>query len=154
MAGAKAEGCVLCEAAQAEDDEQHLVLYRGQHNFVILNRFPYNSGHLMVTPYQHLSDFARLSSEALAEMMDISQGVIEALNQCLHPEGVNLGMNLGSAAGAGIDDHIHLHIIPRWTGDTNFITALGEVRVVPQALEATAGVIGPVLREIMQRRKT
>ena len=151
VAGPPVEGCVLCQAGQRETADDYVV-YRGEHNFVILNRFPYNSGHLMVVPYEHLSDMTALSGEQLGEMMEIAQGVLETFSQCLRPDGANLGMNLGRAAGAGIESHLHLHIIPRWHGDTNFITTVGETRVVPQALDACARVVEPILREVMGRR--
>jgi len=151
VAGAKPAGCVLCQVAGTQDDAAAYVLYRGRHNYVLLNRFPYNSGHLMIVPYTHVGDLTRLSRAELAEMMAISQGVLEAFARCFRPEGVNLGMNLGQAAGAGIDDHLHLHLVPRWLGDTNFLTAVEDTRVVPQSLEDCAGLLGPVLREVMQQ---
>ena len=153
VTGDKAAGCILCAAPDAPEEAGAFVLYRGEHNYVLLNRFPYNSGHLMVVPYEHLRHLTDLSPAQVAEMMEIAQGVVEAFGQCLRPEGVNLGMNLGQAAGAGIDDHLHLHLVPRWSGDTNFMTAAGDTRVVPQSLEACAAQIGPVLREVMQRRR-
>ena len=151
VAGERPAGCVLCQAR--EQPEAAHVLYSTDYNFVILNRFPYNSGHMMIVPNEHLSDFLQLSREQLEDMMDIAQGVIEALRQCMRAEGVNLGMNLGQAAGAGIDDHLHLHVVPRWVGDTNFLTTIGETRVVPQALAACQQAVQPALREIMQRRR-
>lgn len=153
VTGEKADCCVLCAAPNAPEETGAYLLYRGEHNYVILNRFPYNSGHLMVVPYEHQHDFTALSAAQLAEMMDIVQGVIEAFRCCLQPEGVNLGMNLGQAAGAGIDDHVHLHLVPRWCGDTNFMSTVGGTRVVPQSLEASAALVGPVLQEIMARRQ-
>jgi ATP adenylyltransferase len=152
VAGTKSEGCVFCEAARPEAGAEQYVIYRGRHNLVILNRFPYNSGHVMVVPYAHLRGLTELSSVQLCEMMDVAQGVIEALGECMHPDGINLGMNLGRAAGAGIDDHVHLHLVPRWSGDTNFLTTVGDTRVVPQALADCAATVGPALRTIMARR--
>lgn len=152
VAGERAAGCVFCEAVE-HPREAH-VLYSSEHNFVILNRFPYNNGHMMVVPKQHVSDFLQLSREQLADMMSLAQGAIEALRQCMKAEGINLGMNLGQPAGAGIDDHLHLHIVSRWSGDTNFLTTVGETRVVPQALEVCAAEVQPVLEEIMRRRST
>ena len=152
VTGGKADCCIFCAAPEAPEDAGAHVLYRGAHCYVILNRFPYNSGHLMIVPYEHLRDFTALSPEQLAEMMDVAQGVISAFTQCMRPDGVNLGMNLGQAAGAGIDDHVHLHLVPRWCGDTNFMTSLDSTRVVPQSLEACAAQVGPVLREVMARR--
>jgi len=153
VTGEKTERCIFCAAAEAADQASVHVLYRGRHNYVILNRFPYNSGHLMVVPYEHVKDFSALSAAQLAEMMDIAQGVIETFEQCLRPDGINLGINLGRAAGAGIDDHLHLHVVPRWCGDTNFMTTAADTRVVPQSLEACAAQVEPVLRRIMEERK-
>lgn len=153
VAGEKPDGCVLCQAAQAQDDAEAHVIYQGQYNYVILNRFPYNSGHLMVVPYEHIGAFTDLSPEQLAEMMDIAQGAVEAFQECLHPDGVNLGINLGRAAGAGINDHLHLHIVPRWAGDTNFMTVLADTRVVPQSLGESCRTLEPALRRAMERRR-
>jgi ATP adenylyltransferase len=153
VTGEKAECCILCAAPAAPEEAGAHVLYRGELCYVILNRFPYNSGHLMIVPYEHVGDFTCLAPEQLAEMMEMAQGVAEALGRCLRPEGINLGMNLGQAAGAGIGDHLHLHLVPRWVGDTNFMTTLDDTRVVPQSLEACAAQVGPVIREVMEERR-
>jgi ATP adenylyltransferase len=152
VTGEKANCCVFCAAPAAPEEAEAHVLYRGEHCYVILNRFPYNSGHLMIVPYEHLRDFTALTPAQLAEMMDIAQGVVQALTCLLRPDGINVGMNLGQAAGAGIDDHVHLHLVPRWCGDTNFMTTLDDTRVVPQSLDACADQLGPVIREVMERR--
>jgi ATP adenylyltransferase len=151
VTGERPEGCVLCQAR--EQGAAAYVLYAGKYNFAILNRYPYNNGHTMIVPNEHVSDFLQLSAEQVADMMDLAQGVSEALKTCMRADGLNLGMNLGRAAGAGIDDHLHLHVVPRWLGDTNFLTTLGETRVVPQALDACYGTLEPVVREIMERRE-
>jgi ATP adenylyltransferase len=153
VAGPKAAACVLCEIAQSGDDEGNHVLHRGEQCFVVLNRFPYNSGHVMVVPYRHVGVFGELSPEELAEMMLLSQDVLAAFERCLHPDGVNMGMNIGQAAGAGISDHLHLHIIPRWGGDTNFLTSVAETRVVPQSLEACGAQLGPALTSVIAQRQ-
>jgi ATP adenylyltransferase len=132
VTGERPEGCVFCDARK-HSAAAH-VLYESEHCFAILNRYPYNNAHTMVVPNAHVEDLLQLSQEQLADMMDIAQGVVEALKLCMRAEGINLGMNVGQAAGAGIDDHLHLHVVPRWQGDTNFLTTLGETRVVPQAL--------------------
>jgi ATP adenylyltransferase len=129
--------CVFCAAARSQDDRASLIVHRGIHNFVILNRFPYTSGHLMVVPYQHVADLEALSEEAAAEMMSLARGSLARLKSLYRPEGLNLGMNLGKSAGAGIAGHLHLHVLPRWTGDTNFMTVVGETRVLPETLEET-----------------
>ena len=121
----------------ANQDEESLIVLRGVKNFVILNRYPYTSGHVMIVPYAHTADFAGLDAETRAEMMPLAQRVQAALDGVYHPEGFNLGMNLGRSAGAGIADHLHLHLLPRWTGDTNFMTTVSETRLEPEELSTT-----------------
>ncbi len=140
------DGCVFCAHAQRERDDAGSVLARARHNFVILNAFPYNSGHMMIVPYEHRSDFAALPPETLQEMMALAQVAVSVLQQELRCEGANLGLNIGKAAGAGIKDHLHLHIVPRWTGDTNFMTTLDATRVVPQSLEDTWARLAPCVQ--------
>ena len=129
--------CILCDALAAGDDTRTLIVLRGAKNFVILNRYPYTSGHVMVVPYAHVAELAAADPETLADMMRIAQRVQRALGETYHPDGYNLGMNLGRAAGAGISGHLHLHILPRWTGDTSFVTVVGETRVEPEDLSTT-----------------
>ena len=134
----QAEGCVFCSiAASPDQDASNFVLHRGQHAFVLLNLYPYITGHLMVVPYQHTSEFDSVPKEITDEMMDLAKRSQTALRAVYSPSGFNMGMNLGSAAGAGIADHIHIHLLPRWSGDTNFMTTVGESRVIPEALEVT-----------------
>jgi ATP adenylyltransferase len=133
----KLAGCVFCDAAAANRDEETQIVLRGVKNYVILNRYPYTAGHVMIVPYAHTADFARLDPETSAEIMQLAQRVQSALDAVYHPEGYNLGMNLGRAAGAGIADHLHLHLLPRWTGDTNFMTSIGETRLQPEDLSTT-----------------
>ena len=134
----QAEGCVFCRiAADPEGDEKNFVLYRGQHAFVVLNLYPYISGHLMVVPYLHTSEFDSVAKEITDELMDLAKRSQTALREVYSPAGFNLGMNLGAAAGAGITDHMHIHLLPRWSGDTNFMTTVGETRVLPENLETT-----------------
>ena len=136
MPGDKA--CIFCEAQQnPANDEKSLVLYRGEHNFVILNRYPYISGHLMVAPNDHLGELDSAPKKVTDELMDLAKRCQTALRDAYNPEGFNLGMNLGRPAGAGITDHIHLHLMPRWIGDTNFMTSVGETRVLPEDLLVT-----------------
>ena len=134
VAGEKPAGCVLCQKLREETDEGNYILYRGEHNFVVLNAFPYNSGHLMVVPYNHVGRLLDLSPAESGEMIQLAQVCIQVLRKALRADGINLGMNIGEAAGAGIDDHIHMHIVPRWHGDTNYMTAVAQTRVVPQSL--------------------
>jgi ATP adenylyltransferase len=123
-------------ALEAAEKAAHVV-YRGQHCFICLNAYPYSTGHVMIVPYQHLASLADLPAEAAGEMMALAQRTEIALREVYRPDGINLGMNLGEAAGAGIADHIHLHELPRWVGDTNFMTVTAETRVLPEPLDVT-----------------
>ncbi len=133
----KSAGCLFCEKSQEADDRQAFILYRGQHCYVLLNAFPYTSGHVMIAPYQHLDQLDKLPAEAAAEMMSLMQRLESALRCVYKPGGLNIGMNMGAAAGAGVAGHIHAHVLPRWVADTNFMTAVAETRVLPEALETT-----------------
>jgi ATP adenylyltransferase len=141
----RGSGCILCEAPVASDDRATLVLHRDALGYMILNRFPYNSGHLMVVPYRHVARVEALEPDEAQALMMLSGLAVRILEHAMKPEGFNLGMNLGRAAGAGIDDHLHLHVVPRWTGDTNFMPVLGEVKVLPEALEETYDRLGAAL---------
>ncbi|MGC2110977.1 MAG: HIT domain-containing protein [Candidatus Korobacteraceae bacterium] len=129
--------CIFCELLRAGDDVKSLIVHRGKHNFVILNAFPYTCGHGMIVPYEHVDRLHRLPAEAAEEMMGLSQHLEAALIDLYRPDGVNLGMNIGKAAGAGIAGHIHMHVLPRWVADANFMTVVGETRVLPEALATT-----------------
>ena len=131
------KGCVFCEALGMPDGPDNLILHRGQRAFVILNRFPYTSGHLMVVPYKHDATIQGLKAETRAELMELATQVMSLLGKEYHAQGFNMGINVGEAAGAGITEHVHLHVVPRWTGDTNFMSSLGETRVLPETLEDT-----------------
>jgi len=133
---AKQEGCVFCRILREPDDETY-VLHRGEHWYIVLNRYPYSPGHLMVSPYRHTDSPEKLTEEERNEHFDIVSRCVEVLRQEFNPEGFNLGINLGKVAGAGIDDHVHTHIVPRYQGDTNFMTVISDVRVVPEALAET-----------------
>ena len=130
-------GCVFCQAQAVADGTENLVLYRGQRAFVILNRYPYTSGHLMVVPYLHEASLESLDAETRAELLELANRIMKMLDRESHAQGYNVGINIGEAAGAGITDHIHLHVVPRWSGDTNFMSSLGETRVLPETLEDT-----------------
>jgi ATP adenylyltransferase len=134
---AKDTGCIFCDAVAANDDAKTQIVHRGTSCFVILNRYPYTSGHVMVVPYAHVADLGAADPEMLSEMMRISQRVQEALQKIYRPDGYNLGMNLGRAAGAGVTGHLHMHVLPRWAGDANFMTVIGETRVEPEELATT-----------------
>ena len=133
--------CVFCNAFESADDVASLVIYRGEHAFVILNLYPYNTGHLMVVPNQHVSNPASLSQAARAEMAELTASFCVGLQEVMGCDGLNAGMNLGSAAGAGIADHVHQHIVPRWSGDANFMPIIGGTKVLPELLPATYGKI-------------
>ncbi len=129
--------CVLCEVLRVGDDEKALIVHRAEFNFVVLNAFPYTSGHCMVVPYEHIDRLHRLPATAATEMMALAQYLETSLIELYCPDGVNIGMNVGKAAGAGIAGHIHMHVLPRWVADANFMTVVGETRVLPELLETT-----------------
>lgn len=131
----KPRGCIFCEKTKERKDEDNLIVYRGQKNFIILNSFPYNPGHLMVTPYSHVGNLEELTREELTDHMELMAKALEALKRAFSPAGFNTGMNLGRIAGAGIEDHIHSHIVPRWQGDTNFMPIFADTRVIPDSLQ-------------------
>ncbi|HEY6305062.1 MAG TPA: HIT domain-containing protein [Candidatus Angelobacter sp.] len=133
----KATGCLFCELPQAGDDEKTLIVHRDKHCYVVLNAYPYTSGHVMVVPFRHTDQLRLLSVPAAQEMMELMRRLEGILREVYQPEGLNLGMNLGKAAGAGIAEHIHMHVLPRWTADANFITVIGETRVLPEDLATT-----------------
>lgn len=133
----EAAACIFCEHIKTSDDLQHLILYRGRACYVLLNLYPYTTGHLMIAPYTHVADFSGVAKEALLEMMELAQAAERAIHAEYRPDGINAGINLGKAAGAGVAGHIHMHMLPRWVGDTNFMTVVGETRVLPEDLAVT-----------------
>jgi ATP adenylyltransferase len=130
-------GCIFCNKASEDRDEENLILLRGQNCFALMNLYPYNTGHLMIAPYAHVPSIQQMNAESLTEMMTLAQRLLRALQDALGPHGFNLGINQGSIAGAGIADHVHQHIVPRWSGDTNFMPVIGEVKIIPEYLETT-----------------
>ena len=141
---AQAEGCVFCRmAADLEHDESNLLLHRADHGFIVMNLYPYITGHLLIVPYLHSGEFDSLPKEITDELMDLTKRCQTALRAVYAPAGFNMGMNLGAAAGAGIVDHTHIHFLPRWSGDTNFMTTVGESRVIPEDLETTYSKLRP-----------
>jgi len=128
------DSCIFCTKASENRDAENYVLHRGKHCFVIMNLYPYNNGHLMVAPYEHAPDIEVLTADVLADIMSTTQKCLAALRTAMAPHGFNMGINQGSVAGAGITDHMHLHIVPRWNGDTNFMPVLADVKVMPQHL--------------------
>jgi ATP adenylyltransferase len=133
----KTTGCVFCNAVKELDDAKALIVYRGKNCFVILNAFPYTPGHVMIVPYEHLDELQKLRSDGANEIMALSQRMETVLRNLYHPDGINLGMNIGKAAGAGIAGHVHMHVLPRWVADANFMSVIGETRILPEALDVT-----------------
>ncbi len=140
--------CVFCTAIEAAADAAPLIVHRGATCFVILNLFPYNSGHLMVVPNRHLASLAAASPDELAELMELTRRCEVALTEAYAPHGLNMGINLGKPAGAGVLDHVHMHVVPRWNGDTNFMTVVGETRVLPEELPVTADRLRPIFARL------
>ena len=141
------EGCLFCVKPRSQDAEAH-ILHRGSRCYVILNRFPYNNGHLMVVPYAHVASLEDLDPEALAELMALTQLSLRVLREAYTPQGFNVGMNIGSVAGAGVAEHIHLHVVPRWGGDTNYMTTVSQTRVIPEWLDQTYERLRPLFERL------
>lgn len=133
----KEEICIFCDAQTKEDGAENLIAHRGTRAYVILNRYPYTSGHLMVVPFDHQPNLEELDAETRAEMIDLTSKCMTVLRNVYKPQAFNMGANIGEAAGAGVKEHVHIHIVPRWAGDTNFMSSLGGTRVLPEALEVT-----------------
>lgn len=133
----KPKECFLCQYPKDNNDQKRLILYRGDETFVIMNYYPYNNGHIMIAPYQHTNQLSDLSSSAKLEMMNLMEASVKILQESMRAEGFNTGLNLGKVAGAGIKDHLHMHVVPRWNGDTNFMPVVGHTKVISEALEAT-----------------
>lgn len=148
IVGPKPDECVFCLPVDAGQDRERLVLHRGTTAFVIMNKFPYNSGHLLVTPFRHTSEYCDLTKEESSEIFLLSQVCVAALQKVSSPKGFNLGFNLGEAAGAGVKGHLHMHVVPRWNGDSSFIAVLDDVRTISESLESTWGKIKPVFDEL------
>ena len=147
----KTRGCVLCGALKRGADKETYILYRGTHNFIILNTFPYTPGHLMIAPFRHTADFARTSPPAAAELVALLKLAVRVLGTHYHPQGFNVGMNLGRSAGAGVADHYHLHVIPRWKGDSNFMPLVGRTRVLTEDLDTTYNRLFPLFEKDRKR---
>ncbi|NQT83320.1 HIT domain-containing protein [bacterium] len=150
MAGEHPSECVFCIKSSSDADKENHVLCRCRTCFAILNRFPYNNGHILVAPYEHTADLDGLTDEQLLDIMRLLRDCEKALAKSMSPDGFNVGLNLGSAAGAGIKGHIHFHIVPRWRGDTNFMTVTGRAKVIPQSLEETYDILHEALSAQMR----
>jgi ATP adenylyltransferase len=141
-------GCIFCELPRENKDAQNLILFQSAHSFVILNKYPYNNGHLMVIPHKHTADFNDLNSTEHADLITLTNHCVSALKESYKPEGFNIGMNLGAAGGAGIREHLHFHIVPRWTGDTNFMPVLADTKSMPQHLDESFNQLEPYFRRL------
>lgn len=131
------DACIFCSKSSEARDEENLILHRGTHNFVLLNLYPYTTGHLMIAPYAHVAQLDELGEDAATELMKLTQQAVRHVRSVYRPHGLNVGMNLGECAGAGIAGHLHMHVLPRWPGDANFMTTIGETRVMPEELPET-----------------
>jgi len=146
----KSPGCIFCDKPAENKDDENLILCRGEYNFIIMNAFPYNNGHMMVVPYRHTAALAGWSHDEQIELMELADLAVELLKKLMKPDGFNLGINMGLVAGAGVADHIHLHVVPRWNGDTNFMPVLSDTRVISEALRMTYGKLKEVLKDMKQ----
>jgi ATP adenylyltransferase len=135
--GKKGEGCIFCDKIAENDDKGNYILHRGERCYVILNLYPYNNGHLMVSPYRHVPSVEQLEEDELTEMMLLVNRSLKALRRAMRPDGFNIGVNIGKAAGAGIEEHVHIHVVPRWEADTNFMPIFSNTRVIPELLDET-----------------
>lgn len=147
MTGEHSKTCILCEKYRDNKDEENLILLRGRSCYVLLNLFPYNPGHLMIVPYQHRPSLEEVDATTLAEMMELLTESIRWLRTAMAPAGFNIGINIGHAAGAGLADHLHMHVVPRWEGDTNFMPVLADTKTMPEALSATYAKLVRVIDE-------
>ena len=146
----KEQECFFCQKLQENaDDRKNFVLYRGTYAFAMLNIYPYNNGHLMIAPYAHVSHLSVLDDSRIAELFLVTRRCEQVLGEAFHPEGFNVGINLGKAAGAGLEEHLHVHIVPRWNGDTNYMTAISNTRVIPQGLNETYDMLQPLFHAVL-----
>lgn len=151
--GPKPDECVFCVPASTEEDSERLILWRGKRSFILMNKFPYNNGHLLICPYRHIQNIEELSHEESTEIMSFLQGCSQILKQHFNCEGINIGLNQGKAAGAGIGEHLHFHLVPRWNGDSSFIAVIGEIRTIPQHLTETWAALKPLFDSHFNHRK-
>ena len=146
-------GCIFCKATSSDDDRKSGVLFRGRLAFVIMNMYPNNNGHIMVAPYKHTGDFGELSEEEMLEISIILQRWQEVIKKAMKPDGFNIGMNLGRIAGAGFEDHLHYHLVPRWSGDTNFMPVIGETKIVPMSIDEGYDLLLETYRQVIESEK-
>jgi ATP adenylyltransferase len=145
----KQAGCIFCEMLQAGDDRQNLIIHRGERAFMVLNKYPYNNGHFMAVPYRHMDSLEGLSQEEMADVMGLVTLGMRALRITMRPEGFNIGVNIGQVAGAGVKDHVHVHVVPRWVGDTNFMPLFADVRVIPEMLGDTYNQLKAAVEKLL-----
>ncbi|HBG93144.1 MAG: HIT family hydrolase [Nitrospirae bacterium GWF2_44_13] len=145
--GKKEPECIFCSYPKKTNDRDNLILYRSAHNFVMMNKYPYNNGHIMVVPYIHTSTIDNLTDEVLLDFMKVTQYSLKCLKEAFRPEGFNIGINIGAVAGAGMEEHVHLHMVPRWAGDTSFMSVLGEIKVIPEYIMETYDKLFPVFNK-------
>ena len=145
----KSGSCLFCEKVREEKDQDNLILFRGKHSFIIMNLYPYNNGHLMIVPYKHGASLLDLGDETQIEMMKLLKISEKIIRELMSPDGFNVGINIGEAAGAGIKEHIHIHIVPRWNGDTNFFSTIGDTKAIPEALKETYRKFHTLFSEII-----
>lgn len=145
----KQAGCILCEEAKKEEDRKNYILYRGPHSFVIMNLYPYTNGHLLIVPNTHESDIDKLPEKELTDLMKVTQASVNILKLAMHPEAFNIGINIGKSAGAGIPEHLHIQIVPRWTGDTSYLTVFDETRIMPELLDGTYERLRPYFEKLL-----
>lgn len=145
--GKKEPECIFCSYPKKKNDRDNLILYRSAHNFVMMNKYPYNNGHIMIVPYIHTSTIENLTDEVLLDFIKVTQRSLKNLKEIFRPEGVNIGINIGAVAGAGMEEHVHLHMVPRWVGDTSFISVLGEIRVIPEHIMETYDKLFPIFNK-------
>ncbi|MGD0916214.1 MAG: HIT domain-containing protein [Thermodesulfobacteriota bacterium] len=149
----KQKGCIFCNKLSEKRDQANLILYQGKHTFVMMNKFPYNNGHVMVVPKCHCPDLEQLDDKELRDLFFLLRTSVRILKAMLRPDGFNIGTNIGKVGGAGVDDHIHFHIVPRWIGDTNFMPVLGETKIIPEYLEKTYEKLHAAFMDVFQRRR-
>lgn len=150
----RTEVCIFCINEETAKDRENLILYRGSRSFIIMNRYPYNTGHLMVAPYRHVGDLLVLTDDELLDLVKNVNLSVRILKETLKPEGFNIGINMGKVAGAGVEDHIHIHVVPRWAGDTNFMPTIAQVKVMPELLEATYDKLRGNLLKLLEERSS
>jgi ATP adenylyltransferase len=151
--GPKSKGCIFCRLPKAKRDRENLILYRGRFHYIILNKFPYNNGHLMVVPFRHIKELHRLKPQENTEMMELSGVATRVLDETMGPQGYNLGMNLGLAGGAGIRHHLHMHVVPRWNGDTNYMPILSDTKVLVELITDTYDRLAPAIEKAMKQKR-